>query len=69
MATQTTWTDLLGRFDSYGGEHTTQDVDIYMLALYSYPDRFADEPYLSFEQHLHNVIHAENRRAVGNLQS
>jgi len=69
MAMQTTWIDLLGCFDSSTEEHTTQDFNIYMLALYSYPDRFADEPYFSFEQHLHNVIHAENRRAAGNLQS
>ncbi|HKN37446.1 MAG TPA: hypothetical protein VJX16_29740 [Terriglobales bacterium] len=56
-------------FDCPGDEDAIQDLDMYMLALYSYPDQFADDPHLSFQQHLQNVIDAENRRVAGNLQS
>ncbi|PYY07255.1 MAG: hypothetical protein DMG69_20385 [Acidobacteria bacterium] len=69
MATQTTRIDVIGLFDCPGDKETVKDLDIYLLALYSYPDQFADRPQLSFQQHLENVIHAENRRLAGNLQS
>ncbi|HYL14308.1 MAG TPA: hypothetical protein VEV41_14795 [Terriglobales bacterium] len=69
MATQTTRIDVKCHFDCPGDEEVIQDLEMYMLAVYSYPDQFADKPHLSFQQHLLNVLHAENCRAAGNLQS
>jgi hypothetical protein len=46
-----------------------QEIDSFLRALSSYPDRFAREPYLSFQQHLcrivtaahpHNTNHSNN---------
>jgi hypothetical protein len=36
-----------------------REIDGFLRAVNSYPDRFAREPYLSFEQHLSNVVTAE----------
>ena len=69
MATHTTRTDLMGGFDYPGDEGPIHELNIYILALDSYPDQFADEPRLSFQQHLQSVIFAENRRLAGNLQA
>jgi hypothetical protein len=33
-----------------------QEIDNFLRALSSYPDRFAREPYLSFQQHLSRVV-------------
>ncbi len=35
-----------------------QEIDNFLRALSSYPDRFAHEPYLSFQQHLSRVLAA-----------
>ena len=35
-----------------------QQIDNFLRALNSYPDRFAREPYLSFQQHLSSVVTA-----------
>jgi len=32
-----------------------QEIDSFLRALSSYPDRFAREPYLSFQQHLSSI--------------
>jgi hypothetical protein len=69
MDTQMTWSNFVGCFDCSEYDDKIQDLNIYILALYSYPDHVTDEPHLSFELHLQNVIHAENRRAAGHLQS
>ena len=69
MATQTTKTDTRCHFDCPGDEEAIQDLDVYLLALWSYPDQFADQSHLSFQQHLQNVMQAESRRADGYLQS
>ena len=37
---------------------TQQEIDSFLRALSSYPDRFAREPYLSFQQHLSNIVTA-----------
>jgi hypothetical protein len=40
-----------------------QEIDSFVRALSSYPDRFAREPYLSFQQHLSSLVtptHAHN---------
>ena len=38
-------------------EHEVQrEIDSFLRALSSYPDRFAREPYLSFQQHLSSIV-------------
>ncbi|HKN33789.1 MAG TPA: hypothetical protein VJX16_11165 [Terriglobales bacterium] len=69
MAPQNTGIDVTCHFDCPGDNEAIQDLDMYMLAVYSYPDHFAGKPHLTFQRHLRNVIHAESRRAAGNLQS
>jgi hypothetical protein len=34
------------------------EIDSFLRALRSYPDRFAREPYLSFQQHLSSIVTA-----------
>jgi hypothetical protein len=38
-----------------------QEIDSFLRALRSYPDRFAREPYLSFQQHLSSIVTAAHR--------
>jgi hypothetical protein len=33
-----------------------REIETYVTALHSYPDRLARNPYLSFEQHLFSVV-------------
>jgi hypothetical protein len=35
----------------------------FLLALSSYPDRFARDPYISFEQHLFSIVAAHRSAA------
>ena len=35
-----------------------QEIDSFLRAVNSYPDRFAREPYLSFQQHLSSIVTA-----------
>jgi hypothetical protein len=35
-----------------------KEIDSFLRALNSYPDRFAREPYLSFQQHLSSIVTA-----------
>jgi hypothetical protein len=37
-----------------------REIDNFLLALYSYPKRFADDPCLSFEQYLCRIMAAES---------
>jgi len=69
MATQITRIAVKIHFECPGDENAIQDLNMYILAVYSYPDQFADKPHLSFQQHLLNVIDAESRRASGKFQS
>ena len=40
-------------------EHEAQrEIDSFLRAVSSYPDRFAQEPYLSFQQHLSSIVTA-----------
>lgn len=41
-----------------------REIETFLLALSSYPDRFAREPYLSFEQHLFRISLATPRRSA-----
>ena len=39
-------------------QEVQQEIENYLLALSSYPERFANDPYVSFEQHLYNMMAA-----------
>jgi hypothetical protein len=46
-------TDLLG---SDAEREVQREIDSFLRAVSSYPDRFAREPYLSFRQHLSSIV-------------
>ena len=48
--------------DFLGNAAAGRDLKYYLLAIYSYPDRAANAPYLSFRRHLHDVIIADQHR-------
>jgi hypothetical protein len=41
-----------------------QEIDSFVRALSSYPDRFAREPYLSFQQHLSSIVAADHQHSA-----
>jgi len=45
----------VGRSDSERQIEVRQEIDTFLRAVNSYPERFAREPYLSFEQHLFSM--------------
>jgi hypothetical protein len=45
----------LGVSDAERGREVQQEIEHFLKALDSYPDRFAREPHLSFEQHLFSL--------------
>jgi hypothetical protein len=47
----------LGVADTREGD-AQREIDSFLRALSSYPDRFAREPYLSFQQHLSSIVTA-----------
>ena len=46
-------TDFLG---SDAEREVQREIDSFLRAVSSYPDRFAREPYLSFRQHLSSIV-------------
>ncbi len=50
-------TDLLGS-DAERECEVQREIDSFLRAVSSYPDRFAREPYLSFRQHLSSIVTA-----------
>jgi len=50
-------TDSLGS-DAVREREVQQEIDSFLRAVSSYPDRFAREPYLSFQQHLSSIVTA-----------
>jgi hypothetical protein len=44
--------------DATGEHQAQQEIDSFLRALRSYPERFAQEPYLSFQQHLSSFVTA-----------
>jgi hypothetical protein len=50
-------TDSLSSDDEHQRE-VQREIDSFLRAVSSYPDRFAREPYLSFEQHLSSIVTA-----------
>jgi len=50
---------VVGVSDATRAREVQQEIEDFLKALNSYPDRFAHDPCLSFEQHLFSVIGAE----------
>jgi hypothetical protein len=44
--------------DAQRGYQAQREIDSFLRAVTSYPDRFAREPYLSFQQHLSSIVTA-----------
>lgn len=42
--------------DSARESEAQQEINSFLRAIHSYPDRFAREPYLSFQQHLSSIV-------------
>jgi len=49
---------VLGNSDTERQREVQHEIDNFLQALNSYPDRFAREPYLTFEQHLFSIAAA-----------
>lgn len=49
---------VVGLSDAARDQQVRQEIEAFLQALSSYPDRFAREPYLSFEQHLFSITAA-----------
>lgn len=41
-----------------------REIDSFLRAISSYPDRFAREPYLSFQQHLCSIVTAAHLAGI-----
>lgn len=52
----------MSRPGSMGKSDVRQEIDNFLRALSSYPDRFAREPYLSFQQHLSSIGAADHQQ-------
>jgi hypothetical protein len=50
--------------DAVREHEAQQEIDSFLRALNSYPDRFAREPYLSFQQHLSSIVTAAHPRGT-----
>ena len=53
-----------GLSDATRDREVRQEIEIFLNALSSYPDRFARDPYVSFEEHLF-IVTAENQLSAG----
>ncbi len=49
----------IGLSDADREHDVQQEIETFLAALSSYPDRFARNPYLSFEQHLCSIASAK----------
>ena len=58
MKTKKQSTQTLPVSDAAWERDVQQEIDSFLRALSSYPDRFAREPYLSFQQHLSSIVTA-----------
>jgi hypothetical protein len=45
-------------------QEVQQEIDSFLRAISSYPDRFAREPYLSFQQHLCSIVTAAHANST-----
>jgi hypothetical protein len=58
MKTQKYHPESLSVAETVRRQEVQAEIDNYLLALSSYPERFADDPYVSFEQHLYSMMAA-----------
>jgi hypothetical protein len=58
MKTQKYQPESLSVAETIRRREVQQEIENYLLALSSYPERFADDPYVSFEQHLYSMMAA-----------
>ena len=49
----------------WNNEQVLQEMQAFLRALESYPDRFASDPTVTFEQHRSNLIPAASARSAG----
>lgn len=52
---------VLGNSDIERQREVQHEIENFLHAVSSYPDRFAREPYLTFEQHLFSIVASESR--------
>jgi hypothetical protein len=50
------WTYMAGKADNEREAEVRQEIEDFLAALSSYPERVAKDPSISFEQHLYSVI-------------
>ncbi len=65
MKTQKYQTESISVVEATRRREVQQEIDNYLLALSSYPDRFADDPCVSFEQHLFSMMAAGHTSRSG----
>jgi hypothetical protein len=56
---------IVGTNDAAWERQVKQEIETYLTALQSYPERFADDPCISFEQHLFSIAMARGCGADG----
>jgi hypothetical protein len=49
----------------WNNEQVLQEIEAFLRALESYPDRFASDPTVTFEQHRSNLIPVASPRSIG----
>jgi len=49
--------------DAVREHEVNQEIDSFLRAVRSYPERFAREPYMSFQQHLSSIVTAAHPRS------
>jgi hypothetical protein len=50
------WTYMTGNSDDEREQEVRQEIEDFLAALSSYPERVAKDPTVSFEQHLYSVL-------------
>jgi hypothetical protein len=54
----------VGAADARREREVRREIETFFRALSSYPDRFARNPYLSFEQHLFSIASGDQQAAA-----
>jgi hypothetical protein len=65
MKTQKYEPESLSAGETIRRREVQQEIDNYLLALSSYPERFAHDPGVSFEQHLFSMLAAGHTSRSG----
>ena len=59
------WPTLPALHDDDYAHEVRREIETYITALHSYPDRVAQEPCISFEQHLFSLTVAAQQSSTG----